>query len=110
MGLIVRDETALLSDKVTPYTMLGYKFMEENAVYLTTVNPSNPYSKKLLRSEINALKAWLASDDYDGVFADIEDGFYVHRAQSAPDRLHVRDKSNQGHIFTYIPADFFQRI
>lgn len=108
-GLIIKD-TAVRPDKETPYTMIGFKYMENDIVFLTTTDSSNTYSKRLERKEVNALKAWLATGDYEGVFDNIEDGIYVHRARSMPGRLHVRDKITGGYVYTYVPEGFFTRV
>jgi hypothetical protein len=108
MGLMIRDKTAIKADGVTPYAMMGYKYVENDLVHLTTAEPYT--SRRMLRPEINALKSWLDTDDYDGVFDGIADGLYVHRARSMEGRLHVRDKLTGKYVYTYVPEEFFRRI
>lgn len=112
MGTVISDKTAVKVDRETPYTIIGYKYMEDDRVFLTTTDASNPYSRRLERSEINALKAWLTTDDHgeEGVFDDILDGIYVHRALSMPGRVHVRDKATGKYVYTYVPEGFFRNL
>lgn len=107
MGLLIEEKTALLEDRETPYTVVGYKYAENDVVFLTT-EASATRSTRLERNEINALKAWIAADDYEGSFVDTADGIYVHRARSLPGRLHVRDKATGNYMFTYVPERFFR--
>ena len=109
-GRTIKEKSALKADKKTRYTIIGYKFEEKSEVFITTTDPSNPYSKKLTGPEITAMKAWLDRGDFTVSFDQIEDGISVHRTESLEGYLHVRDKQTREYIYTYVPETFFRKL
>jgi len=107
MGSTTRDEGALKADKTTPYTVLGYKFSELGAVFLTTTDPSNPHHSKLTRVELAALKTWLNAGAR-GVFAS--DSIFIHASGSLAGTVHIKDGATGGHMFTYVPMSFLHKL
>lgn len=107
MGIVIKDK-AFKRDHKTTYTIIGYKYIEDDEVFLTTVDPQNPHSKRLTRPELNEMKEWLKGDD--GVFDNTTEGIYMHRAASMDGYVHVRDKTMGEYVYTYVPAQFLSKL
>ena len=105
MGRAIRIK-ALKPDKKSRYSLMGYKYDETGAVYLTTVEEGT--SKRLNRSEINDINAWIDKGMSPAIFKDIEDDIFMRPSTSQPGYVHVCDKWTMDFIYTYVPVKFFQ--
>lgn len=110
MGVMISDDTAVRDDKVSSYTIIGYKYAENDTVFLTTTDPSNVHCTKMARKEIEAMKAWFNADHNNGVFESNLDGIYIKRCSHMNECVHVQDKRSKLTLFPHVPLNFFKRL
>lgn len=94
-----------------PYTLICYTYCDDGDLYLTTMDKNNPFSRHVTRREITQLQAWIAvTKEQWRVFDDFVDDIYVHLSESDPSAVHFRARSNQKHMFPFVPVSFVQSI